>query len=122
MSKPLLGIILGAVIGFLDGLTALFTPEADQIWNIAPWSSLKGIIVGLIIGLYARKVNSMSRAVVFGLIVALFFAFLTALGQYFGEGQHYWIEIMLPGMITGGIIGYGVQKFGAKPKVADSEI
>ena len=86
MSKPLLGIILGAVIGFLDGLTALFTPEADQIWNIAPWSSLKGIIAGLIIGLYARKVNSISRAVVFGLIVALFFAFLTALGQYFGEG------------------------------------
>ena len=122
MSKPLLGIILGAVIGFLDGLTALFTPEADQIWNIAPWSSLKGIIVGLIIGLYARKVNSISRAVVFGLIVALFFAFLTALGQYFGEGQHYWIEIMLPGIITGGIIGYGVQKFGAKSKVANSEI
>jgi len=122
MSKPLLGIILGAVIGFLDGLTALFTPEADQIWNIAPWSSLKGIIVGLIIGLYARKVNSISKAVVFGLIVALFVAFLTALGQYLGEGQHYWLEIMLPGIITGGIIGYGVQKFGAKPKVADSKI
>ncbi|MCH7755451.1 hypothetical protein IH970_10075 [candidate division KSB1 bacterium] len=75
MSKPLLGIILGAVIGFLDGLTALFTPEADQIWNIAPWSSLKGIIVGLIIGLYARKVNSISKAVVFGLMPRYFLHF-----------------------------------------------
>ena len=110
------------MIGFLDGLTALFTPEADQIWNIAPWSSLKGIIVGCIIGFYARKVDSMSRAVMFGLIVALFFAFLTALGQYLGEGQHYWIEIMLPGTITGVIIGYGVQKFGAKPRASESEV
>ncbi len=118
MSKPLLGIILGAVIGFLDGLTALFSPEADQILSIATWSSMKGIIVGLIIGFYARKVDSMSKAVIFGLIVALFFAFLAALGQYLGEGQHYWLEIMLPGTITGAIIGYSVQKFGVKPKVA----
>lgn len=119
MSKPLLGIILGAVIGFLDGLTALFSPEADQIWSIATWSSIKGIIVGIIIGFYARKVNSMSKTVVFGLIIALFFAFLAALGQYLGEGQHYWLEIMLPGTITGAIIGYGVQKLGRKPEVSE---
>lgn len=116
MPKPILGILLGAAIGFLDGLTSVFTPEAAQYLSIATWSSAKGIIAGLLIGIYARKVNSLSKVIIFGLAVALFLAFLVALGQYFGEGQHYWIEIMLPGTITGGLIGYGVHKLGSKPK------
>ena len=28
MSKPLIGVILGAVLGLIDGLTAWFTPDA----------------------------------------------------------------------------------------------
>lgn len=117
MSKPILGILLGAVIGFFDGLTSLFTPEASQYLSIATWSSAKGIIVGLIIGIYARKVDNLSKVVILGLAVALFFAFLVALGQYFGAGQHYWMEIMLPGTITGGLIGYGVHKLGRRPEI-----
>ncbi|NIR50554.1 hypothetical protein GWO43_13895 [candidate division KSB1 bacterium] len=120
MPKPLLGIILGAIIGFLDGMTAILTPEADKVLEIATWSSGKGLIVGLIIGFYARKVDSVPKGVVFGLGVALFFAFLTALGQYLGAGQHYWLEIMLPGTITGGIVGYAVQRFGRQPRLAES--
>lgn len=121
MPKPLIGIILGAVIGFIDGLTAWVTPESDKVLEIATWSSGKGLIVGLIIGIYARKVDSVSKCVIFGLVIALFFSFLAALGNYLGEGYHYWIEIMLPGAITGGIVGYGTQKLGAKPKVAESK-
>lgn len=120
MSKPILGILLGAVIGFLDGLTSLFTPEASQYLSIAASSSVKGIIAGVIIGIYARKVNSLSKVVIFGLAVALFLAFLVALGQYFGAGQHYWIEIMLPGTITGALIGYGVHKLGHKAHTVSS--
>lgn len=114
MPKPLLGLILGAVIGFTDGLTAWFTPEAHRVFEIATWSSGKGVIVGLIVGIYARKIDSISRAVVFGIIVAIFFSFLAALGNYLGEGKHYWIEIMLPGTITGAILGYMIQKLGPK--------
>jgi len=120
MPKPILGILLGAVIGFLDGLTSVFTPESAQYLSIATWSSAKGIIAGLAIGIYARKVDTLPKVIIFGLAVALFLAFLVALGQYFGEGHHYWFEIMLPGTITGGLIGYGVHKLGAKPKALSS--
>ena len=31
MSKPLLGVILGGVLGLLDGLSAWFSPEASRV-------------------------------------------------------------------------------------------
>ena len=35
MSKPLIGVILGAVLGAIDGLTAWFTPAVrDQLFGI----------------------------------------------------------------------------------------
>ncbi len=113
MPKPIIGIILGAAVGFVDGLTSIFTPETqDSFLQIGLFSGAKGIIVGLIIGFYARKIDSISKVVIFGVIVALFFSFLVALRNYLGEGGHYWLEIMLPGTITGAIVGYGTQKLG----------
>ncbi len=120
MPKPLLGVLLGAAIGFIDGLTSWFTPEAHKVFEIATWSGAKGLIGGLIIGIYARKIDSVSKVVVFGLVIALLLSFLAALGNYLGEGKHYWLEIMLPGMITGAIVGYGVQKLGGRSGVARS--
>lgn len=111
MQKIVLGILLGAAIGFVDGLTAYFTPESHQVFEIATWSSMKGLLAGFAIGIYARKIDSVSKVVIFGVVVALILSFLAALGNYLGEGKHYWLEIMLPGMLTGAIVGYGVQKF-----------
>ncbi len=121
LPKPILGVILGTLFGFIDGLTAYFTPESARVLEIATWSGAKGLIVGLIVGIYARKVESVQKGVIFAVCVALVLSFLAALGNYLGEGKGYWLEIMGPGIISGAIIGYLVQKFGGKPRVAATQ-
>lgn len=100
-------MLLGGFLGVFDGLTALFTPEAAPgIIGIVIGSTFKGIIVGLLIGLFARKVKSLPLSIVFGLVVSLFFAYLVAAMQ----GKYYF-EIMLPGGILGVIVGFATQKY-----------
>jgi hypothetical protein len=114
MSKPVLGLILGGVLGVFDGLSALVSaPEtAPDIIGIVIGSTFKGILAGAIIGWYAKRVQSVSKGVIFGLAVGAFFAFLIAAMPQ-PDGTHYWWEIMLPGSILGLIVGYATQRYGA---------
>jgi len=108
MSKIALGILVGAALGVLDGLTAWFTPEARAgIAGIVAGSTFKGLVAGLLIGLFARKVNRMTPTIVFGVLVAGLFAYLVARMQ----GKYYF-EIMLPGSLVGLITGYATQRYG----------
>ncbi|HKQ62163.1 MAG TPA: hypothetical protein VJS92_12810 [Candidatus Polarisedimenticolaceae bacterium] len=112
MNKPLLGLVLGGVLGALDGLTALISaPEVAkaQILGIVIGSTIKGLIAGIAIGWFARKVNSLPLGILFGLAVGAFLAFLVA---RMGEGGYYW-EIMVPGSLVGVIVGYATQKYGS---------
>jgi hypothetical protein len=116
MSKPLLGIVLGGILGIFDGLTALFTPEvAPQIIGIVIGSTIKGIIAGVAIGFFARKVNSLPLGIIFGFAVGLLLAFAVAAIPS-ETGKHYYFEIMLPGSILGIIVGYATQKYGRAPQ------
>ena len=113
MSKPILGLVLGGILGILDGLTVLFYPEkAAAVGEIVLWSTLKGVIVGVIVGAIARKVTSLPVGILVGLGVALLFAYLVAAMPDPETGKHYYIEIMLPGGIVGAIVGYATQKYG----------
>jgi MFS family permease len=117
MKKPVLGLLLGAILGAFDGLTALFTPAvADQMVGIVIGSTMKGLVVGVLIGWYATRVQSLAKGMVVGVIVAAFFAFLVAAMPQ-PDGTHYWVEIMLPGSIVGLIVGYATQRFG-RPRSA----
>lgn len=108
MNKILLGVVLGGVLGVFDGLTAWFYPEARaQIVGIVVGATIKGLIAGVLIGVFARKVHSLPLGIVFGLGVGLLLAFGVAYMQH----EHYF-EIMLPGGIVGLIVGYATQKFG----------
>jgi hypothetical protein len=111
MNKILIGILLGTVLGFFDGATAWFYPEVRaQIVEILIGSTIKGLIAGVLIGVFARKVNSLPLGIVFGLGVGLLLAFGVAYMQH----AHYF-EIMLPGSLVGVIVGYATQKFGGGP-------
>lgn len=118
MNKVLLGLVLGGVLGIFDGLTAWFTPAVrDQMMGIVIGSTVKGIIAGLLIGYFARKVNSLALGILFGLGVGALLAFLVA-AMPDPSGKHYYFEIMLPGSIVGIIVGYATQKFGRTPAAA----
>jgi len=111
MNKILVGLIFGAVLGLVDGSTAWFTPEArSQMGGILIGSSIKGMIVGVLSGWFARKVQSTLWGVVVGAALGLFFAWLVAIMQ--PPGQHYYLEIMLPGFVVGLIIGFLTQRMG----------
>ena len=110
MNKVLLGLILGGVLGIFDGLTAWFTPDVRaQIVSIVIGSTFKGLVSGMLIGFFARKVNSLPLGILFGLAVGLLLAFLVAHLQ----GKYYF-EIMLPGGTVGLIAGFATQKYGAR--------
>src|SRR5262249_40884768 len=112
MNKIVFGLILGGVLGIFDGLTAYFTPEVRaQLVGIVIGSTVKGIIAGVLIGWFARKVNSLALGIVFGLGIGLLLAYAVAATQ--PGPNHYYFQIMLPGGIVGLIVGYATQKYQA---------
>ena len=114
MGKPILGLLLGAVLGVLDGSTAWFSaPEVrPQILTIMFLSMIKGLVAGALIGYFAKKVRSLPLGILFGLAVGAFLAYLVAM-QPNEQGGHYYWEIMLPGSILGIVVGYATQRHGA---------
>jgi hypothetical protein len=115
MKKPVLGLLLGGVLGIFDGLSALLSaPEvAPEIATIVIGSTFKGVIAGIAIGYFSHKVKSLPLGIVFGLAVGAFLAFLVASMPDPTTGKHYYWEIMLPGSLVGIIVGYATQKYGA---------
>ena len=109
MNKIVVGLLFGAVLGAIDGATAWFTPEArSQMAGIMMGSSIKGMVVGVLSGWFARKVKSTAWGVIFGSVLGLFFAYLVAAM----DPHHYYLEIMLPGFVVGAIIGFLTQRMG----------
>ena len=108
MNKILVGVILGAILGVFDGLTAWFTPDVrSQMLTIIIGSTFKGVIAGVAAGIFARKVKSTPLGILFGLIVGLALAYWVAAMQ----GKYYF-EIMLPGGTVGAILGWATQRYG----------
>lgn len=122
MNKIVVGLVSGLVLGAIDGATAWFTPEVrSMMTSILVGSSFKGMLVGVLSGWFARKVQSMKWGIVMGAGLGLLFAYLVA-AMPSENGQHYYLEIMLPGFVVGGIIGFLTQKVGAAPKPRSSTV
>lgn len=118
MNKPVAGILVGAVLGILDGLTAWLTPEVRPfLMSILIGSCFKGMLVGIICGFFARRVRSDWAGIVLGAALGLVFAYLVA-AMPSATGHHYYLQIMLPGFVVGAIIGFLTQRLGALPSSA----
>jgi hypothetical protein len=121
LNRPVLGLIVGAGLGALDGLSALVSsPEvSNQIAGIIAGSTVKGLLAGVIIGAIARKL----RSPVIGLIVGIAVAAVITLpiahmnASHYGRPDYYW-KIMLPGALVGAIVGYVVLRYGRAPRAA----
>ena len=116
MNKPVLGLLLGGVLGIFDGLSALVSaPEVrPMITGIVIGSTFKGLIVGVLTGWFAKKVNSLPKGVLFGMLMGALFAFAIA-AMPNPDGSHYWWQIMLPGTVLGIVVGYATQQYGQRP-------
>jgi hypothetical protein len=118
MNKIVIGLVLGLILGAIDGATAWFYPETHSMMaNIMIGSSLKGMVVGILSGCFARKVQSTPWGVVVGSTLGLLFAFLVA-DMDAAKGRPHYLEIMLPGFVVGAIIGFLTQKMGAPASAA----
>lgn len=112
MNKILIGAVAGVVLGVLDGATAWFTPEVRAvIGGVLIGSAFKGLLVGLAAGVYARRVHSLGKGIAFGAVVGLVLAFAVAAMPQ-PNGDHYYLQIMLPGFLAGGMIGFFTQRYG----------
>lgn len=107
MKTWLFAALLGGVLGIFDGLSAMVSaPETrPMIVSIVIGSTVKGLIVGALIGVFAKRVRSLAWVLVFGVLVSAFFAYLVAAMQ----GKYY-VEIMTPGALVGFIVGYAAQR------------
>ena len=113
MSKVLLGLLLGAILGAIDGASAGFYDAItkDQVLMIMIGSSVKGLLTGLAAGLFARKTRSLSKGILLGLAVGLALSALVA-SMPSTDGKHYYLEIILPGMALGAVVGFATQRYG----------
>jgi hypothetical protein len=106
MSAPILGVVVGSVLGLLDGLSAWFYPEArPMIMTIVIGSTIKGLLTGLAAGLVAKWRRSLALGVATGAVVGLILSVIAAQGQ----PDHFW-PIVLPGMLVGVFTGIITQR------------
>ncbi len=123
MSKPMLGLALGGVLGIFDGLSALVSAPGDPnikagIVGIVIGSTIKGLITGVLIGWFAKRTQSLGIAITFGLAVGVALAFLVCLLQKLGGQPPYYWQIMLPGGILGIIVGFATFSARSRPRMA----
>jgi hypothetical protein len=123
MSKPMLGLVLGGVLGIFDGLSALVSAPGDPnikagIVGIVIGSTIKGLITGVLIGWFAKRTQSLGIAIAFGLAVGVALAFLVCLLQKLGGQPPYYWQIMLPGGILGIIVGFATFSARSSPRMA----
>jgi predicted ABC-type sugar transport system permease subunit len=78
-------------------------------------STVKGLIAGLLIGFFARKVKSLPLGILFGLVVGGLLAYGVVL-----LGTPYFWQIVLPGSLVGVIVGYATQKHGEAPRASST--
>ncbi len=113
-NKPLVGVLLGAALGFVDGATAWFTPEVrPEIQGILIGSTVKGMMTGIAAGFFARKFRSLPLGIGFGLLIGTILSWWVA-----AQMDKYYLEIMLPGSILGALVGFATQRYGKTPQLA----
>ena len=116
MSKPVLGLLLGALLGCLDGVSAFAYPGvATMMTSIIIGSTFKGLITGLATGYFATKFRSLPLGMLFGLLIGFALSFAVAAISPDPEGRYYYPQIILPGSALGAVVGYACWRFGRAP-------
>jgi hypothetical protein len=118
VTKPVIGLALGGVLGIFDGLSALISAPNDPnvkagIVGIVIGSTIKGLLTGALVGWYAKRTNSLGAGLAVGFLVGLVLAGVVCVLQVLGGQPGYYWQIMLPGSILGLIVGYATVRYPA---------
>jgi hypothetical protein len=109
LTKPMLGLAVGGVLGLLDGLSGFFEPSlAPLMGSVISFSLLKGLVAGMITGYVSQRVHSMLLGISAGTGIAALLSLLVILRA----GMALFWDILLPGMLLGAIVGFATQRFG----------
>lgn len=118
MPKPLLGLLLGTLLGAIDGACAYLYPYPEvreQIAMIVMFSSIKGLLTGMTAGFVAHKWQSLPLGIGVGFVVGAALSVLATMNPDPNARPIFW-EIVLPGMALGVIVGFATQKYGRAPQ------
>ena len=83
-------------------------------------ATVKGLVTGLAMGIFSKKVSSLNSLVVLGTAVGLVLSLLVAFSPD-GQGNYHFAEILVPGSILGAMVGFTCGKWGkiaANPALA----
>ena len=115
MNRPLLGLLVGGILGVLDGGTAfLSAPELrSELAGIVMGSTMKGLVAGLVTGLIVRRMGSLPLGAVVGVVVGFLLAIPVAYmnATYYDNLSYYW-KIVLPPTLMGAFVGYLTMRYG----------
>ncbi len=109
LTKPVLGLAVGGLLGLLDGLSGFFEPSlAPFMGSVITFSLLKGLVAGIATGYVSQRVHSMLLGIFAGIGIAAGLSLLVILRA----GMALFWDILLPGMLLGAIVGFATQRFG----------
>jgi len=109
VTKPMLGLAVRGTLGLLDGLSGFLEPSLAAVMSsVITFSLLKGLMAGIAIGYFSKKVHSMALGILAGLAIAAVLSLLVILRA----GMVLFWDIMLPGMLLGIVVGFATQRFG----------
>lgn len=115
ITKPMLGLAVGGTLGLLDGLSGFLEPSlAPLMGSVITFSLLKGLVAGIAIGYFSKRVHSMALGILAGTAIAAVLSLLVILHA----GMALFWDILLPGMLLGVIVGFATQKFGQPREIA----
>ena len=109
LTKPVLGLAVGGVLGLLDGLSGFFEPSlAPVMGSVITFSLLKGLAAGITTGYVSQRIHSMLLGILAGIGIAAALSLLVVMHA----GMALFWDIMIPGMLLGAVVGFATQRFG----------
>jgi hypothetical protein len=100
----LIVVLIGAVLGALDGVGIFFEPKERYKWQILCAATLKGVLVALLTGFSLAATTRWWSAMATGALYGLAFSLVIYLakgGPKSGDAPY----VIPSGVITGGLIG-----------------
>jgi hypothetical protein len=113
MNLPLV-VLIGAMLGALDGAGIFFEPREPYKWQILCAATLKGVLVALLTGFSIPAATRWWLAIVIGALYGLAFALVILLakgGPKSGDAPY----VVPSGIITGGLIGLLILIWAIRP-------